>query len=44
MVEGKVRVTISGLWVVSTEDSLLNNDALSLEIDGLQEVSELELN
>ncbi len=44
MVKGEVGVAIGGLRVVSTEDSLLNNDALGLKIDSLQEVSELELN
>ena len=44
MVEGEVRVAVGGLWVVSAEYSFLNNDALSLKIDCLQEVSKLELN
>lgn len=44
MVEGEVGVSIGGLGVVSAEDALLKNDALGLELDGLEEVSELELN
>lgn len=44
MVEGKISVVISSLGVVITQNSLLKNDSLSLELNSLEEVSELELN
>lgn len=43
MVEGKVRISVGCLRMVSAENALLEDNALSLELYGLKEVSELEL-
>ena len=43
MVEGEVGVAIGCLRVVPAQDALLNDNALSLKVDGLEEVAEFEL-
>jgi len=43
VVECEVRVTVGSLRMIAAEDSLLEDDALGLQVDGLEEVAELEL-
>ena len=43
MIQGEVGVPIGSLRVISTEHALLNNNALSLKVNGLEEVTKLEL-
>ena len=43
MVEGEVGVAIGCLGVVPAQHALLNDNALSLKVDGLEEVAEFEL-
>jgi hypothetical protein len=44
VVEGKVGVAVGCAGVVVSEESLLQNDALGLKLNCLEEVSEFELN
>lgn len=44
MVKSEVRISISGLRMVATQNSLLQNDALSLQVNGLKEIPEFKLN
>ena len=44
VIQGKVGVPICGLRMIAAEHSLLQYDAFSLQVDGLEEVSKLELN
>lgn len=43
VVKGEVRVAIGCLRVVTAQDSLLENDRLSLEVDGLEEIAKFKL-
>lgn len=43
MIEGEVGVPIGCLRVVPTEHTLLNDNTLSLKVNGLEEVTKLEL-
>jgi len=43
VVEGQVAVAVGGLRVVAAEHALLQDDALGLQLNCLQEIAELEL-
>ena len=44
MIECKITVPISCLRVISSKNTFLQYDAFGLQLNGLQEVSEFELN
>lgn len=43
VVEAQVGVAVGKLWIIVAKDLLLDDDALGLQLDGLQEVAHLVL-
>ena len=43
VIETQIGVAVDKLWVIVSEDLLLDDDALRLEVDGLQKVTHLVL-